>query len=38
MEKFIAVILSFVMALAIVGRSGKADAPAPTMHKGDTSY
>ena len=38
MEKFIAVILSFVMALAIVGCSGKADAPAPTTHKGDTSY
>ena len=38
MEKFIAVILSFVMALAIVGCSGNADAPAPTTHKGDTSY
>ena len=37
MEKFIAVILSFVMALAIVGCSGNADAPAPTTHKGDTS-
>lgn len=38
MEKFIAVILSFVMALAIVGCSGNANAPAPTTHKGDTSY
>ena len=38
MEKYIAVILSFVMALAIVGCSGNADAPAPTTHKGDTSY
>ena len=38
MEKFIAVILSFVMALAIVGCSGNADASAPTTHKGDTSY
>ena len=38
MEKCIAVILSFVMALAIVGCSGNADAPAPTTHKGDTSY
>ena len=38
MEKFIAVILSLVMALAIVGCSGNANAPAPTTHKGDTSY
>ena len=38
MEKVIAVILSFVMALAIVGCSGNANAPAPTTHKGDTSY
>ena len=38
MEKFIAVILSFVMALVIVGCSGNANAPAPTTHKGDTSY
>ena len=38
MEKYIAVILSFVMALAIVGCSGNADAPAPTTHEGDTSY
>ena len=38
MEKFIAAILSFVMALAIVGCSGNTDAPAPTTHKGDTSY
>ena len=37
MEKYIAVILSFVMALAIVGCSGNADAPASTTHKGDTS-
>ena len=35
MEKFIAVILSLVMALAIVGCSGNANAPAPTTHKGD---
>ena len=38
MEKVIAVILSFAMALAIVGCSGNANAPAPTTHKGDTSY
>ncbi len=38
MERFIAVILSLVMALAIVGCSGNANAPAPTTHKGDTSY
>ena len=38
MEKVIAVILSFVMALAIVGCSGNANAPAPTTHTGDTSY
>lgn len=38
MEKFIAVILSLVMALAVVGCSGNANAPAPTTHKGDTSY
>lgn len=38
MEKFIAVILSLVMALAIVGCSGNANAHAPTTHKGDTSY
>ena len=38
MEKFIAAILSLVMALAIVGCSGNANAPAPTTHKGDTSY
>ena len=38
MEKFIAVIVSLVMALAIVGCSGHANAPAPTTHKGDTSY
>lgn len=38
MEKFIAVILSLVMALAIVGCSGNANALAPTTHKGDTSY
>ena len=38
MEKFIAVILSLVMALAIVGCSGNADAPASTTHKGDTAY
>ena len=38
MEKFIAVILSLVMALAIVGCSGKANAPAPTTHKDNASF
>lgn len=38
MEKFIAVILSLVMALAIVGCSGNANAPAPTTHKDNASF
>ena len=38
MEKFIAVILSLVMALAIVGCSGNATAPAPTTHKDNASF
>lgn len=38
MEKFIAVILSLVMALAIVGCSGNANAPAPTNHKDNASF
>ena len=38
MEKLIAVILSLGMALVIGGCSGNANAPAPTTHKGDTSY
>lgn len=38
MEKFIAVFLSLVMALAIVGCSGNANAPAPTNHKDNASF
>ena len=38
MEKFIAVILSLVMAMAIVGCSGNANAPAPTTHKDNASF
>ena len=38
MEKFIAVILSLVMALAIVGCGGNANAPAPTNHKDNASF
>lgn len=38
MEKFIAVILSLVMALAIVGCSGNANAPTPTTHKDNASF
>ena len=38
MEKFIAVILSLVMALAIVGCSGNVNAPAPTTHKDNASF
>ena len=38
MERFIAVILSLVMALAIVGCSGNANAPAPTTHKDNASF
>ena len=34
----VAVILSLVMALAIVGCSGNANAPAPTTHKDNASF